>query len=148
MKRVLFATLLGLALAAPAAAQTVNAGKYDVEGTNLDGSAYSGTAEITLASDTTCVIEWDTNGTKSTGVCMLNGNAFAAAYVLGDALGLVGLQGERRRYARRRMDDHRQGRRRHGNADGTIITAAASSFFYDEIPGVGATGNRAATPVY
>lgn len=89
MKRVLFATLLGLAMAAPAAAQTVNAGKYNVEGINLDGSTYSGTAEITLASDTTCVIEWDTAGVKSTGVCMLNGDAFAAAYVLEDALGLI-----------------------------------------------------------
>lgn len=46
-----------------------------VEGTNLDGSSYSGTAEITLASETTCVIEWDTAGVKSTGVWMLNGNA-------------------------------------------------------------------------
>ncbi|OJF94403.1 hypothetical protein [Pararhizobium antarcticum] len=89
MKNILFAALIGLAMAAPATAQTVNAGKYTVEGTNLDGSAYSGTAEITLASDTTCVIEWDTNGTKSTGVCMLNEDAFAAAYVLEDALGLV-----------------------------------------------------------
>jgi len=89
MKNILFAALLGLAMAAPATAQTVNAGKYAVEGTNLDGSAYSGTAEITLASETTCVIEWETNGTKSSGVCMPNGDAFAAAYVLGDALGLV-----------------------------------------------------------
>lgn len=89
MKRVVFATLLGLAMAAPTAAQTVNAGKYNVEGTNLDGSAYSGTAEITLASETTCVIEWETAGTKSTGVCMLNGDAFAAAYILEDAIGLI-----------------------------------------------------------
>ncbi len=89
MKRILVASLLGLMMVAPAAAQTVNAGKYTVEGTNLDGSAYTGTAEITLASETTCVIEWDTNGTKSSGVCMLNGDAFAAAYVLGDALGLI-----------------------------------------------------------
>jgi hypothetical protein len=62
--------------------QTVNAGKYTVEGTNLDGFSYSGTAEITLASESTCVMEWETAGVKSSGVCMLNGNAFAAAYVL------------------------------------------------------------------
>ncbi len=89
MKKIIFAAALLLAAASTANAQTVNAGKYTVEGTNLDGSSYSGTAEITLASETTCVIEWDTAGVKSSGVCMLNGNAFAAAYVLGDALGLV-----------------------------------------------------------
>ena len=89
MKALLFPVLIALSMAVPAAAQTVNAGKYKVEGTNLDGSKYSGTAEITLASETTCVIEWDTAGVKSTGVCMLNGDAFAAAYVLQDALGLI-----------------------------------------------------------
>ncbi|WP_112810720.1 hypothetical protein [Ensifer sp.] len=89
MKRLLLTAALFLGAAAVGHAQTVNAGKYTVEGTNLDGSSYSGTAEITLASETTCVIEWDTAGVKSTGVCMLNGDAFAAAYVLGDALGLI-----------------------------------------------------------
>jgi hypothetical protein len=89
MKKIIVTAALLLAAVASANAQTVNAGKYTVEGTNLDGSSYSGTAEITLASETTCVIEWDTAGVKSTGACMLNGNAFAAAYVLGDALGLV-----------------------------------------------------------
>lgn len=89
MKRAVLSVLLALVTASTAAAQTVNAGKYTVEGTNLDGSAYSGTAEITLASETTCVIEWDTGGVKSTGVCMLNGDAFAAAYILEDAIGLI-----------------------------------------------------------
>ncbi|OBZ95432.1 hypothetical protein ADU59_12765 [Pararhizobium polonicum] len=89
MKKIIAAAALLLAAASTANAQTVNAGKYTVEGTNLDGSSYSGTAEITLASETTCVIEWETAGVKSTGVCMLNDNAFAAAYVLEDALGLV-----------------------------------------------------------
>ncbi|CAN7523236.1 hypothetical protein LJR098_004906 [Rhizobium sp. LjRoot98] len=89
MKKIIFAAALALEAATTAHAQTVNAGKYTVEGTNLDGSSYSGTAEITLASETTCVIEWETAGVKSTGVCMLNGNAFAAGYVLEDALGLI-----------------------------------------------------------
>lgn len=89
MKRILLPVLFALGMALPAAAQTVNAGKYNVEGTNLDGSAYSGTAEITLASETTCVIEWDTAGVKSSGVCMLNGDAFAAAYILEEAIGLI-----------------------------------------------------------
>ena len=89
MKRALLIAAFGLALATGASAQTVNAGKYTVEGKNLDGSAYSGTAEITLASETTCVIEWDTAGVKSSGACMLNGDAFAAAYMLQDELGLI-----------------------------------------------------------
>lgn len=90
MKKIAFAAALLLLTAASAvSAQTVNAGKYRVEGTNLDGSTYSGTAEITLASETTCVIEWNTAGVKSSGVCMLHEDAFSAAYVLEDALGLV-----------------------------------------------------------
>ena len=38
---------------------------------------------------TTCVIHWSTGGTESEGICSRNDNAFAAAYVLGDAMGLV-----------------------------------------------------------
>ncbi|MCF3642513.1 hypothetical protein LXM94_21310 [Rhizobium sp. TRM95111] len=89
MKRLLACALLGMAVTSPAAAQTVSAGTYSVEGTNLDGSAYDGTATITLTSDTTCVIEWTTGGTTSQGVCMLHDDAFAAGYVLEDAVGLV-----------------------------------------------------------
>ncbi|MBW9065309.1 hypothetical protein JNB71_18560 [Rhizobium herbae] len=91
MKKIIVTAAFLLAATAASAvnAQTVNAGTYTVEGTNLDGSSYSGTAEITLASETTCVIEWETAGVKSSGVCMLNGNAFAASYVLEDALGLI-----------------------------------------------------------
>lgn len=89
MKKILAGALLGLALVAPAHAQTVNAGTYDVEGTNLDGSSYGGTATITLTSETTCAIEWNTGSTTSNGICMLYDNAFAAAYVLGDAVGLI-----------------------------------------------------------
>lgn len=72
----------------PAAAQSIG-GSYTVEGTNLDGSPYNGTAEITLTSSTTCVIEWKTGSTTSQGICSRNDNAFAAAYVMGDVFGLV-----------------------------------------------------------
>jgi hypothetical protein len=64
-------------------------GSYSVEGTNFDGSAYRGTAEITVTSDTTCAITWQTGKTTSEGFCMLKGEAFAAAYVLGGDVGLV-----------------------------------------------------------
>jgi hypothetical protein len=89
MKRILACALLGIGLISPVQAQTVSAGTYDVEGTNLDGSAYEGTATITLASDTTCGIEWTTGSTTSQGICMLHEDAFAAGYVLDDAVGLV-----------------------------------------------------------
>ncbi|WP_274628897.1 hypothetical protein [Arvimicrobium flavum] len=89
MKRYLTAAVVGVGLAMPAAAQTVREGVYDVKGTNLDGSAYSGTAAITLTSETTCMIEWQTGGTTSQGICMLYEDAFSAGYVLGDEVGLV-----------------------------------------------------------
>ena len=89
MKKLLAGALLCLGLIAPAHAQTVKAGTYDVVGTNLDGSSYGGTATITLTSETTCVIEWSTGTTTSNGICMLYDDAFAAAYVMGDAVGLT-----------------------------------------------------------
>lgn len=89
MKKILAGALLGLGLVVPAQAQAVNAGTYDVKGTNFDGSAYSGTATIELTSETTCSIEWHTGAVVSNGICMLYDNAFAAGYVLGDAIGLI-----------------------------------------------------------
>ena len=73
---------------APASAQSIG-GKYTVEGTNLDGSPYTGDVEITLTSSTTCVINWATGVTTAEGICSRNDDAFAAAYVMGDAIGLV-----------------------------------------------------------
>ncbi|MGE5260637.1 MAG: hypothetical protein ACM3MH_07145 [Actinomycetota bacterium] len=64
------------------------AGKYQAAGTNLDGSPYTGTAEITATSDTTCTISWQTTA-NSKGICMRNGNSFAASYALGGSIGLV-----------------------------------------------------------
>jgi hypothetical protein len=63
-------------------------GKYDVRGVNPDGSKYRGTARITITSNTTCSIVWDV-GQESSGICMRNGIALAAGYVLGDKVGLV-----------------------------------------------------------
>lgn len=88
MTRTLLQAALLLALASPAAAQSIG-GSYTVSGTNFNGSAYEGTAEITLTSETTCVIEWITGGTTSQGICMRNDDSFAAAYVLGNKTGLV-----------------------------------------------------------
>ncbi len=65
------------------------AGQYLVAGTNLDGSPYTGEAEITLTSEYTCEIAWVTNDTTSSGICMRYGNAFSAGYELGGKVGLV-----------------------------------------------------------
>jgi hypothetical protein len=88
MKKLIASALFCALSAMPAAAQSIG-GSYSVAGTNVDGSPYSGTAEITLTSETTCVIEWTTGSSTSQGICMRNGDAFAAGYVLGDEIGLV-----------------------------------------------------------
>ena len=87
MKRIL--SLMALLLSAQIAGAQDLAGCYLVSGTNLDGSPYSGEAVITLSSDVTCEIVWTTGGTTSTGICMRDSNAFAAAYELNGAVGLV-----------------------------------------------------------
>src|ERR1044072_8154438 len=88
MRKFIFAlAMLGFA-AAPAAAQAIG-GNYTVAGTNFDGSAYGGEATITLTSETTCTIHWETGGSCSEGICMRNDNAFSAGYVMGKEIGLV-----------------------------------------------------------
>src|SRR5215472_1729868 len=88
MKRT-FSVALALAVgfSASSSAQSVG-GRYEVHGTNLDGSRYGGTAVITRTSDTTCSIRWQT-GSSSDGFCMLAGRSFAAAYQLQASVGLV-----------------------------------------------------------
>ncbi|MCB1495917.1 MAG: hypothetical protein KDJ86_09045 [Bauldia sp.] len=63
-------------------------GRYRVEGTNFDGSRYTGIAVIKVTSKSTCNIAWDT-GSTAKGICMRNGTSFAASYVMGKAIGLV-----------------------------------------------------------
>ncbi len=88
MKKVISAIALLGALALPAHAQSIG-GQYTAQGTNLDGSPYSGTAEITLTSETTCVIKWTTGPTDASGICMRNDDSFAAGYELNGEIGLV-----------------------------------------------------------
>jgi hypothetical protein len=71
------------------AAQGAERLRYAVDGTNLDGSSYAGTAEIVLTSDTTCEIFWKTGSSTSSGICMRYGDAFSAGYALGNSIGLV-----------------------------------------------------------
>ncbi|MEO5758959.1 MAG: hypothetical protein ABIQ51_19075 [Mesorhizobium sp.] len=86
-KLVLCLALLGLTVL-PSAAQSIG-GTYTVAGTNFDGSSYGGEATITLTSETTCTIHWETGGSSSDGICMRNDDAFSAGYVLGKDIGLV-----------------------------------------------------------
>jgi hypothetical protein len=79
--------MLGIA-SMPASAQSIG-GTYTVAGTNFDGSKYGGEATITLTSDTTCTIHWETGGSTSDGICMRNDDAFSAGYAMGKEIGLV-----------------------------------------------------------
>ena len=72
MRKIVLGLLMAACVAAPAWAQKVG-GSYTVQGTNLDGSKYSGTAEITPSGST----------------CMLANKAFAAYYHMGKDDGLV-----------------------------------------------------------
>lgn len=89
MRAILLTILFTLMTTASTFAQSNVGGKYQVIGKNLDGSGYSGTAEIVVISANTCRITWVTGRTKSTGICMRNGSTFSAAYRLGDKVGLV-----------------------------------------------------------
>jgi hypothetical protein len=82
-------TLAALGIACCAATAQAQNLEYSVKGTNLNGSPYTGDATITIISDTTCAIEWVTGSTTSKGFCMRNDDAFAAGYVMGDAIGLI-----------------------------------------------------------
>jgi hypothetical protein len=64
-------------------------GRYKDVGTELDGAQYSGTADITISSDTDCRIVWHTGGEDLTGICMRGPSTFAAAYTVGTGVVLV-----------------------------------------------------------
>ena len=88
MKKIWGALLFSTIFAMPARAIDFG-GKYKVEGTNINGTKYQGEATITITSETTCEIHWDTGGTTSDGICMRNDDSFAAAYKMQDAVGLI-----------------------------------------------------------
>ena len=88
MRMIFLGLLLTAGLATtPAAAQSI-AGRYEVQGTNPNGSTYSGTAQITETSESTCRIAWHV-GSEWQGICMLSGDVFAAAYHSGSTSGLL-----------------------------------------------------------
>ncbi len=85
MRKILISLVFA---ASPAAAEDIGGG-YEVAGRGFDGSTYRGTAEIRSTSDVTCEIVWNTGGQLSKGICMRQGDTFAASYVIGDAIGMA-----------------------------------------------------------
>ncbi|MCU0887941.1 MAG: hypothetical protein MUF65_08895 [Rubritepida sp.] len=86
MKSLVLAVLLVLGLALPAAAQ--RSGLYDVSGTNLDGSEYSGTMQLTQIGAASFRVTWSIGGDVIEGVGMVSGLTFVTAFNSGDQTGL------------------------------------------------------------
>ncbi len=89
VRRLALSAALILSASTAFASKTNLGGTYKVQGTNPNGSAYGGTATITVTTANTCRIVWKTGGTTSEGICMRNENAFSAGYVLQGDVGLV-----------------------------------------------------------
>jgi len=89
LKTLALAVSLTICAAAAGAAEGDVGGTYNVLGKNVDGSEYKGTATIEVTTENTCRITWTTGSSSSSGICMRNGAAFAAAYVLNDKVGLI-----------------------------------------------------------
>jgi hypothetical protein len=87
MRAIVAGSLLSVMFVATAAAGGIE-GRYKVAGTNPDGSPYKGEAQIVATGGATCEIRWNTGG-ESIGICMRAGDTFAAAYKLGEQVGLV-----------------------------------------------------------
>jgi hypothetical protein len=95
LRRVVTALLGLIAFAGPALAQSASpsslplASRYDVSGTNPDGSRYSGTLAIEVISNTTYTVRWDIAGTAYRGFGMRMNDALSATYTLGGQPGLI-----------------------------------------------------------
>jgi hypothetical protein len=84
------ATLLMPAFDATLAADSMTlASRYDVSGTNPDGSKYSGTASVKVISDTTFTIKWDIAGSVYEGFGMRLNDTLSATYTIDGEPGLV-----------------------------------------------------------
>jgi hypothetical protein len=84
------ATLLVPAFGTALAADSMTlASRYDVAGTNPDGSKYSGTASVSVISDTTFKIKWDIAGATYEGFGMRLNDTLSATYTIDGEPGLV-----------------------------------------------------------
>jgi hypothetical protein len=83
-------TLALLAVAPPAKADPLNlASQYEASGTNPDGSKYTGTANVTIISDTTYTIVWKIAGATYEGFGMRLNDSLAATYTIDGDPGLI-----------------------------------------------------------
>jgi hypothetical protein len=90
MIRAAAATLAFLVFAVSANADTMKlASHYAAAGTNPDGSAYTGSVQVQIISDTTFAIQWKIAGAIYKGFGMRRNNALAATYTLNGEPGLV-----------------------------------------------------------
>jgi hypothetical protein len=90
MRRLFLCTLAFLAITLPAGAEKLTmASRYDVVGTNPDGSKYKGTADVEVISDTTFTIVWSVGGPTIRGFGMRMNDALAATYAINGEPGLV-----------------------------------------------------------
>ena len=87
MPRLAIAFFVAVLCAGSAAAQTVG-GRYNVDGSNPNGSHYGGTAEIVPAGGQTCRILWNVGSTWN-GACVIAERSVAAVYRSGNAQGIA-----------------------------------------------------------
>ncbi len=87
---VFVATLLLPAVDTASSADSMTlASRYDVTGTNPDGSKYSGTASVKVISNTTFTIKWDIAGSVYEGFGMRLNDYLSATYTIDGEPGLV-----------------------------------------------------------
>jgi hypothetical protein len=86
IRRLALAVALLTCAALPAAAQAP--GVYDVSGTNLDGTPYTGVAQIRPAGLTSFVIAWRIGNQVVEGVGFASGRTIAVAYGLAQQPGI------------------------------------------------------------
>ncbi|MBY0337157.1 MAG: hypothetical protein K2X11_11115 [Acetobacteraceae bacterium] len=92
MKRLLLAAaplafLWAAALASPAAAQ--RSGVYDVTGTALDGTEYTGTLTLQQVGIASFRILWSIGADTIEGVGVVSGLTFSTAFQIGDQAGMA-----------------------------------------------------------
>lgn len=90
-RTTLFALLIAGGLAAPALApraQAQQAGLYDVTGTNLDGTPYTGVAQIRTAGLTSFAIRWVIGSAAIDGFGFASGRTISVAYGLANRPGI------------------------------------------------------------
>jgi hypothetical protein len=83
-------TLALLSVVLPVRAEPMNlASHYEANGTNPDGSKYSGTADVTVISDTTYTIVWKIGDETYKGFGMRLNDSLAATYMIDGEPGLI-----------------------------------------------------------